>query len=173
MTSLTQRSHPLKSSAKQRQTLEEMALPLRFEAALQNSGLHPLRPTGLDVLQINVGKLCNQTCRHCHVDAGPDRTEVMSTDVVDACMRGDLVFNNEDEPVFTPSEKSKWTAGAMTFHERTGATLSSTDGKGKNQDVAKTFAAMGQICGMAPKMLQKLKGRDYRICEAIFLLLMA
>jgi radical SAM/Cys-rich protein len=39
------------------------------------------------VLQINVGKLCNQTCRHCHVDAGPDRREVMPADVVDACLR--------------------------------------------------------------------------------------
>ncbi|NIP87714.1 MAG: radical SAM protein, partial [Gammaproteobacteria bacterium] len=37
--------------------------------------------------QINVGKLCNQTCRHCHVDAGPDRTEIMPPDVVDACLR--------------------------------------------------------------------------------------
>jgi len=87
MPSLAQRSHPLHRSAKQRQTLEEMALPLRFEAALQASGLHPLRPTAIDVLQINVGKLCNQTCRHCHVDAGPDRTESMSADVVDACLR--------------------------------------------------------------------------------------
>ena len=39
------------------------------------------------MLQINVGKKCNQTCRHCHVDAGPDRTEMMPPDVVDACLR--------------------------------------------------------------------------------------
>jgi len=39
------------------------------------------------VLQINVGKRCNQTCRHCHVDAGPDRVEVMPPAVVDACFR--------------------------------------------------------------------------------------
>jgi radical SAM/Cys-rich protein len=32
------------------------------------------------VLQVNVGKVCNQTCAHCHVDAGPDRREVMSRD---------------------------------------------------------------------------------------------
>jgi radical SAM/Cys-rich protein len=35
---------------------------------------------------MNVGKRCNQTCRHCHVDAGPDRTEVMPLDIVDACL---------------------------------------------------------------------------------------
>ena len=34
-----------------------------------------LKPTGIEVFQINIGKLCNQTCAHCHVDAGPDRKE--------------------------------------------------------------------------------------------------
>ncbi|MEC9476674.1 MAG: arsenosugar biosynthesis radical SAM (seleno)protein ArsS [Planctomycetota bacterium] len=38
------------------------------------------------VLQLNVGRLCNQTCGHCHVDAGPHRQEVMSGDVADACV---------------------------------------------------------------------------------------
>ena len=46
-----------------------------FETQLDHIGLLPLRATGITVFQINVGKLCNQTCRHCHVDAGPDRTE--------------------------------------------------------------------------------------------------
>ena len=36
---------------------------------------HGLRPGPIDVFQINIGKLCNQTCAHCHVDAGPDRKE--------------------------------------------------------------------------------------------------
>jgi radical SAM/Cys-rich protein len=38
-------------------------------------------------LQVNVGKLCNQTCRHCHVDAGPDRREIASREVLEACLR--------------------------------------------------------------------------------------
>ena len=42
-----------------------------------------LRATGIEILQINVGRKCNQTCRHCHVDAGPDRTEMMPDAVVD------------------------------------------------------------------------------------------
>ena len=33
---------------------------------------------------MNVGRKCNQACHHCHVDAGPDRTEMMPDDVVDA-----------------------------------------------------------------------------------------
>ena len=36
---------------------------------------------------MNVGKRCNQTCRHCHVDAGPDRKEVMTREVLDACLK--------------------------------------------------------------------------------------
>ncbi len=36
-----------------------------------------LRRTAIDTVQINVGKLCNQACLHCHVDAGPQRTEIM------------------------------------------------------------------------------------------------
>ncbi len=40
----------------------------------------------LEVLQINVGKLCNLACKHCHVEAGPARTEVMSKEVMEACI---------------------------------------------------------------------------------------
>ncbi|MBK8005024.1 MAG: radical SAM protein [Gemmatimonadetes bacterium] len=39
------------------------------------------------MLQVNLGKRCNQACHHCHVDAGPARTEVMAPDTVDACLR--------------------------------------------------------------------------------------
>jgi radical SAM/Cys-rich protein len=42
----------------------------------------PLRARSLGVLQLNVGKVCNQRCAHCHVDAGPDRTERMSDAVL-------------------------------------------------------------------------------------------
>ncbi len=57
-----------------------------FSQALEKVGLFPLRSVGITVLQVNVGKLCNQTCRHCHVDAGPDRTEVMPDAVVEAVL---------------------------------------------------------------------------------------
>ena len=64
-----------------------MTTPRPFAEALDTSGLWPLRATGIEVLQLNLGKLCNQTCKHCHVDAGPTRTEVMSAETVDACLR--------------------------------------------------------------------------------------
>lgn len=40
----------------------------------------------LDVLQINVGRLCNLACKHCHVEAGPNRTEIMGREVMEACL---------------------------------------------------------------------------------------
>ncbi len=53
-----------------------------FAARLHQEGVDLCRST-LDTLQINVGKLCNQACRHCHVDAGPKRTEVMTRETID------------------------------------------------------------------------------------------
>src|SRR5258708_38755657 len=38
----------------------------------------PIRRRRLDTLQVNVGYVCNQTCLHCHVNAGPTRTEAMT-----------------------------------------------------------------------------------------------
>jgi radical SAM/Cys-rich protein len=57
-----------------------------FDAVLAEHGLAPLRASGVEVLQINVGKVCNQTCGHCHVDAGPDRVEVMTRETMQACL---------------------------------------------------------------------------------------
>lgn len=45
-----------------------------------------LRPTTLQTLQANLGYKCNQTCTHCHVDAGPDRKEVMTRDTMLDCL---------------------------------------------------------------------------------------
>ncbi len=53
-----------------------------FAEALTARGLS-LRRTRFRVLQVNVGKVCNQACRHCHVDAGPKRTEQMSRSTAD------------------------------------------------------------------------------------------
>jgi radical SAM/Cys-rich protein len=49
-----------------------------FDAVLRRNGLEPVRRAALTTLQVNVGKLCNQACHHCHVDAGPKRTETMT-----------------------------------------------------------------------------------------------
>jgi radical SAM/Cys-rich protein len=46
----------------------------------------PLRPKALEILQINLGYMCNQTCAHCHVDAGPDRKEIMNRETMQQCL---------------------------------------------------------------------------------------
>jgi radical SAM/Cys-rich protein len=83
---LQKRHAPLSSAAEQRANLARLPLARSFEDALDGAGLLPLRATGIDIFQINVGRKCNQTCRHCHVDAGPDRTEMMPDAVLDRCL---------------------------------------------------------------------------------------
>ena len=65
------------------ESIDGHAVPL-FDETLHAHGIPCLRAAGIEVLQINVGKLCNQTCSHCHVDAGPDRREIMSRETAEA-----------------------------------------------------------------------------------------
>ncbi len=85
--SLLRRRHPLASTEAQRAALDAVPTARGFGEALAESGLQPLRSTSIEVLQVNVGKVCNQTCHHCHVDAGPDRKESMAAETLDACLR--------------------------------------------------------------------------------------
>lgn len=57
-----------------------------FDDALAASNLYPLTSTGISIFQINLGKLCNQLCSHCHVEAGPDRKETMRKETMEACL---------------------------------------------------------------------------------------
>lgn len=57
-----------------------------FKDKLAEIGLFPLKPTSIDIFQINVGKMCNQVCKHCHVDAGPDRKEIMTRVTMQQCI---------------------------------------------------------------------------------------
>lgn len=59
--------------------------PVSFDEKLSAHGIE-LRSTNVEILQINVGKLCNQACKHCHVDASPKRTEIMTRATVEACL---------------------------------------------------------------------------------------
>ncbi|WP_139956760.1 arsenosugar biosynthesis radical SAM (seleno)protein ArsS [Flavicella sediminum] len=65
--------------------LENVAIE-SFTDKLQKYNFTPLKPTGLDILQINVGYLCNQICNHCHVNAGPARKELMTLETMNACL---------------------------------------------------------------------------------------
>lgn len=96
---LLRRENPLSNAGRQRQILEHFgheSMP-SFQQALAQHGVTELRRGKLKTLQINVGKLCNQTCRHCHVDAGPDRRELMTKENFEHCLR--LVEESQVETV--------------------------------------------------------------------------
>ena len=58
---------------------------MSFAGELERRGLR-LSPVSVETLQVNITKLCNQVCRHCHVDASPSRTEAMSQAGIDKCL---------------------------------------------------------------------------------------
>ncbi|MBC7922964.1 MAG: arsenosugar biosynthesis radical SAM protein ArsS [Ferruginibacter sp.] len=85
MKSLKAQRSELANEVYQLHVLEETAVP-KFSDQLATFGLYPLHPTGIEVFQMNVGKMCNQTCQHCHVDAGPDRREIMTRETMEQCL---------------------------------------------------------------------------------------
>ena len=57
-----------------------------FKAKISETNQFPLKAKKLEILQINVGYMCNQVCEHCHVDAGPDRKEIMTRNTMQQCL---------------------------------------------------------------------------------------
>ncbi len=57
-----------------------------FQQKLEEADLFPLVPTNTEIFQVNIGKMCNQVCKHCHVDAGPDRKEIMTRETMRECI---------------------------------------------------------------------------------------
>lgn len=92
--------------------------------------------------------------------------------VVIAIERGALIFNDNIEAVYTPQHPGSSYQNAITFQERTGASLMAMDNKRENQEVAKTYAIMADMCGVPAKVFAGLKGTDIKVCEAIYALLM-
>lgn len=71
------------SGAAQLDCLDSVERIKPFTEKLKEAGLLPLRSKGaLQTMQMNVGKVCNLSCKHCHVEAGPQRTEAMSRAVM-------------------------------------------------------------------------------------------
>ncbi len=92
--SLRYRAKPLAHPAEQVRILNSVEISHGptgsgvFDEDLAASGWPSFEPDYLEIIQINLGKLCNMTCRHCHVDAGPDRIEEnMDRSTVEACLR--------------------------------------------------------------------------------------
>lgn len=89
MKSLKAQHHSLADSGEELMILEKRhpgGVEANFQKHLERTGLYPLLPTALEILQINLGKMCNQVCKHCHVDAGPDRKEIMERQTMELCL---------------------------------------------------------------------------------------
>ena len=92
--SLQKRQDELANAKRQIEILStgifENELPT-FAKKIGASNQFPLRPKKIEILQINVGYMCNQVCDHCHVDAGPDRKEIMTWETMEQCL--DVIRN--------------------------------------------------------------------------------
>ncbi|MBI3133618.1 MAG: arsenosugar biosynthesis radical SAM protein ArsS [Bacteroidetes bacterium] len=78
-------NHELATAKNQVQFLES-TLQVPFSEKLKAQQLFPLSVKPLEIFQVNVGKMCNQVCKHCHVDAGPDRREIMTRETMQLCL---------------------------------------------------------------------------------------
>ena len=80
-----------------------------FEEKIKAHQLEDIRPKELQILQINLGYMCNQVCAHCHVDAGPDRKEMMLDQTLEDCLS--VMRNN-------PIKTVDLTGGAPEMHPK-------------------------------------------------------
>lgn len=83
--SLKATGHAFSETEKQVQLLQLAGLST-FQEKLKEVNLFPLKSKAVEILQINLGKMCNQVCKHCHVDAGPDRKEIMTRETMLLCL---------------------------------------------------------------------------------------
>lgn len=88
--SLQSRKHALADPIRQVEVLKQAeqegnGLP-GFHKRLRQIGQYPLVSDRIEIIQVNIGYMCNQVCKHCHVDAGPDRTETMSRETMQMCL---------------------------------------------------------------------------------------
>ncbi len=88
MKSLKVIQHHLANSQNQLAILEDEGLHQHesFKEKIELIGEFPLLASGVEILQLNIGKMCNQVCKHCHVDAGPDRKEIMTMETMQLCL---------------------------------------------------------------------------------------
>ncbi len=83
--SLQSRHHVLSDRNRQIEILEESGMT-SFKDKIEPLGYFPLKPSGIEIFQVNIGYMCNQVCKHCHVDAGPDRKEIMTRETMSQCL---------------------------------------------------------------------------------------
>ena len=74
------------NSREQLALLKQQVDIVPFAKRLEQTGLRPLRAAAIDILQLNITRRCNMRCKHCHVNAGPHRSEMMLEDVMKKCL---------------------------------------------------------------------------------------
>jgi radical SAM/Cys-rich protein len=91
MKSLINQNKPLAMPSKQLEWLNGSGFSdgtwPTFRDQLSAANHWPLTSAPLEIFQINLGYMCNQVCKHCHVDAGPDRKEIMTQETMHHCLR--------------------------------------------------------------------------------------
>jgi len=90
--------------------------------------------------------------------------------IVRAIMFGDLVVNDNGEAVYTPFKSED--TGAITFHERTGASLMAADHAKRDQVAKKLYLVMGDLTKQPAKRFANMRGTDVKVCEALTVFLM-
>jgi radical SAM/Cys-rich protein len=140
---LLAQNHALASPQAQRARLAEL------DVAPFPADLVAARPA---VLQMNLGKKCNQTCAHCHVDAGPDRKEVMPDDVVDACLD---VLAREKIPTLDV------TGGAPELHPRFRSIV------GRGAELGARVIHRCNLTALGPELARLLADRGVEIVASL------
>ncbi len=74
------------SIQEQNKILTNLGKGYSFKEYLKRANQYPLKPTQLEIFQINLGYLCNMECNHCHVDASPRRKEITTKQVLHKCL---------------------------------------------------------------------------------------
>jgi radical SAM/Cys-rich protein len=89
MVSLTllRQDSKLADPSEQLRILNDQSHELAFDQQLDHHQLPQLQSGKINTMQVNLGKLCNMTCDHCHVDAGPDRREIMTDETIQDCLK--------------------------------------------------------------------------------------
>jgi hypothetical protein len=90
--------------------------------------------------------------------------------VIRALELGRLIIDESGQPVYTPQVGDK---KPITFFEPDGAVLMSADKKKAGENVAKTYTAMGAMTKTSADRFANMKGRDLKVCQALYLLFLA
>jgi len=88
--------------------------------------------------------------------------------IIKCIMDGSLVISENGEPTYTP--KMVDGANPITFYEPTGATLSASDGKGKNESFKMMYSSMADMTKQSAGLFSKMKNRDLKVCISLYLL---